>query len=238
MSEFKKYLQEQLEDPEIRAEYDALDSEFAEIQASIDKSKHTAHISRTSGSTVSAKEIISVDYIKLSKEISYALRHAPWKYELELDGEGFVPVNQLIEAINENNKYGRLIELSDIEHAVEVSDKKRHEIQGDRIRALYGHSIPMHISKEPLIPPAVLYHGTTHKALASIIESGLKPMGRQYVHLSTDTEMAIQVGSRRDSDPVILKIDAERAYRNNIRFYKGNDRVVLADYIPPQYISY
>ena len=27
-----------------------------------------------------------MDYIKLSKEVSYALRHAPWEYELELDG--------------------------------------------------------------------------------------------------------------------------------------------------------
>ena len=58
MSEFKKYLQEQLKDPEIRAEYDALDSEFAEIQASIDKSKQAEQISSTSGSAVSAKEMI------------------------------------------------------------------------------------------------------------------------------------------------------------------------------------
>ena len=25
-----------------------------------------------------------MDYTKLSKEISYALRHAPWEYELDL----------------------------------------------------------------------------------------------------------------------------------------------------------
>ena len=28
----------------------------------------------------------------ISKEISYALRHAPWEYELELDEQGFVPI--------------------------------------------------------------------------------------------------------------------------------------------------
>lgn len=27
-----------------------------------------------------------MDYQKLSKEVSYALRHAPWEYELEFDG--------------------------------------------------------------------------------------------------------------------------------------------------------
>lgn len=31
-----------------------------------------------------------MNYVQLSKEISYALRHAPWEYELELDEEGFV----------------------------------------------------------------------------------------------------------------------------------------------------
>lgn len=29
-----------------------------------------------------------MDYVKLSKAMSYALRHAPWEYELELDEHG------------------------------------------------------------------------------------------------------------------------------------------------------
>ena len=177
-----------------------------------------------------------MDYTKLSKEISYALRHAPWEYELELDSEGFVHVKQLINAINESSNYERPITIRDLEHIIEISDKKRHEIQGDKIRALYGHSIPMHISKDVIVPPDVLYHGTTHKALDSILNAGLKPMGRQYVHLSVDTDTAIQVGKRRDNDPVILVVDAHKAYADGISFYKGNDKVILADYVSAQYI--
>lgn len=37
-----------------------------------------------------------MDYLKLSKEVSYALRHAPWEYELELDDEGWVDIMQLL----------------------------------------------------------------------------------------------------------------------------------------------
>ncbi len=177
-----------------------------------------------------------MDYIKLSKEISYALRHAPWEYELELDREGFVPIEQLINAINESGNYDRPITVSDLEHIIEISDKKRHEIQGDKIRALYGHSIPMHISKDVIVPLEVLYHGTTHKALNAILNDGLKPMCRQYVHLSIDTDTAVQVGKRRDDSPVILVIDAHKAYTDGISFYKGNDKVVLADYVSAQYI--
>ena len=66
-----------------------------------------------------------MDYKKLSKEISYALRHAPWEYELELDSEGFVPTSQLLEAINENGKHGREITVNDIKYIIANSDKTR-----------------------------------------------------------------------------------------------------------------
>ncbi len=35
-------------------------------------------------------------YEELSKEVSYALRHAPWEYELEMDEEGWVNIEQLL----------------------------------------------------------------------------------------------------------------------------------------------
>ena len=37
-----------------------------------------------------------MNYIELSREISYVLRHAPWEYELEMDEYGWVDVQQLI----------------------------------------------------------------------------------------------------------------------------------------------
>ena len=64
-----------------------------------------------------------MDYTKLSKEISYALRHAPWEYELELDEEGFVPVEQLIHALNESGEYKETITKDDILHIIETSEK-------------------------------------------------------------------------------------------------------------------
>ena len=39
-----------------------------------------------------------------------------------------------------------------------------------------------------------------------------------------------------NNDPVILKIDALKAYNDGVRFYKGNDKVILADHVPQQYI--
>ncbi len=116
-------------------------------------------------------------------------------------------------------------------------EQERFEIIGDRYRALYGHSIPTKIKKIVKEPPRILYHGTSHRALDSIVKEGLKPMDRQYVHLSFDKSTAISVGKRWDENPVFLAIDAYRAYEEGISFYEGNDSVWLCDEIPPKYIK-
>lgn len=39
------------------------------------------------------------DLPKLSRAVSHALRHEPWLYELELDGEGWTSVDDLLQAL-------------------------------------------------------------------------------------------------------------------------------------------
>ena len=46
---------------------------------------------------------------ELSKEVSYALRHAPWEYELEMDEEGWVSIEQFLNALNTEGKFGILL---------------------------------------------------------------------------------------------------------------------------------
>jgi putative RNA 2'-phosphotransferase len=101
-----------------------------------------------------------LDHTRLSKTVSHALRHQPWLYELEPDSEGWVSVEDLLEALRERKAW-RNLAAADIAAMVEGSDKRRFEMRDGRIRALYGHSIPGKLSREPARPPAVLYHGTS-----------------------------------------------------------------------------
>lgn len=173
---------------------------------------------------------------ELSKEISYALRHAPWEYELEMDEEGWVPIEQLMDALHRTKKWINIRE-PDLAEMIEQSEKKRHELKNGRIRAFYGHSIPMKIIKEEKTPPDILYHGTAKRFIQSIMEKGLLPQNRQYVHLSQDIETAEDVGKRHDDKPCILIIDAKRAWNEGIKFYLGNEKVWLADTVPSQFIK-
>ncbi|MEC1179504.1 RNA 2'-phosphotransferase [Metasolibacillus meyeri] len=178
-----------------------------------------------------------MNYQELSKEVSYALRHAPSEYGLSLDENGWVDVQELLKALKENNK-GASIELNDLISMIEASDKKRHEIVGDKIRALYGHTIPSPIKKEIGEPPEYLYHGTARRFVESIKEKGLLSQERQHVHLSVDEDTAYEVGKRRDEKPVILKIKAKLAFMNGVSFFKGNDKVWLSNSINSEYIEF
>ncbi len=175
--------------------------------------------------------------IQVSKAISYALRHNPKEFGITLDSEGWVDMSILLAALHA----ARIdTSLEQIKRIINESEKKRFEIKGDRIRATYGHSIEQKIEYTPQEPPTVLYHGTTHKAymeIAGLSGKGLKPMGRQYVHLSSDIKTAITVGKRRDPNPVVFAINARLMYDEGVEFYHtGNDTTWLCDSVPKYYI--
>lgn len=174
----------------------------------------------------------------LSKAISHALRHEPWLYELELEDEGWVSVDELLHALRSEKPKWRTLNEADLAEMINCSEKKRHELSHGMIRALYGHSVPGRLLKRPAEPPAVLYHGTSPESLMQIQANGLQPMSRQYVHLSIDTATAEQVGGRKARVPVLLEVQAKTATACGLAFYRGNHLVWLADRVPVQFITF
>jgi putative RNA 2'-phosphotransferase len=180
---------------------------------------------------------MAINFTKLSQVISHALRHEPWLYELELDTEGWVSLNSLVDSLRLQHKDWKDLSENDVVLMINSSDKRRHEILNNRIRALYGHSLPGKLKKTEAIPPNILFHGTSPKSAETIKLEGIKPMNRQYVHLSTNQEIAYQVGKRKSSHPIILTIQSFQAYSKGVKFYEGNEMVWLSDYIAPEFIG-
>jgi putative RNA 2'-phosphotransferase len=183
-------------------------------------------------------EFVSFNLADLSRAVSHALRHEPWLYELELDDEGWASVESVLTALRGERAEWQELAEPDLVRMIAESSKRRHEINGGRVRALYGHSIPGKLNKIPAIPPAILYHGTSPDTVLCIRTSGLLPMARQYVHLSVDEAMAVEVGQRKAKEPVILQVQAAEAYASGVQFYAGNEKVWLADNVPVQFLRF
>jgi putative RNA 2'-phosphotransferase len=179
------------------------------------------------------------DLVKLSKFLALILRHQPERFGLVLDEEGWLPLPEVIEILRGLPNF-RWATRADVLHIVEEGsgdDKRRFEVAENRIRARYGHSLERDIRHEPCVPPALLYHGTSPDTLKVIHCEGLKPMGRQYVHLSSDAEAATRVGARHAEQPVLLTVRAAEAHAAGVEFYRAGEAVYLAKSIPPEFLG-
>lgn len=176
------------------------------------------------------------DLRKISKFLSYTLRHNPQKLGLELEDAGWVEVDKLID---QAIKYGIPLSRPIIKEVINSSDKKRFALSEDEqhIRATYGHSIPVKLGYKPQLPPEELYHGTAVRNLSSIQKHGLQPQNRQYVHLSGDPQSAKSVGQRHGT-PAVLLIQAGQMAKENHTFFKSDTGIWLTIQVPPSYINF
>ncbi|WP_374986762.1 RNA 2'-phosphotransferase [Streptomyces fradiae] len=172
--------------------------------------------------------------VKVSKYLSRHLRHQPERIGLDLDEQGWVAVDDLLRALA---RHGMPLTRTELDHVVATNDKRRFALDGDRIRASQGHTVDVDLGLPPAVPPPLLHHGTVAAALDAIRAEGLRPMNRHHVHLSSDRETAVRVGSRRGR-PVVLTVDAAAMHRDGHVFHVSANGVWLTARVPPHHLGF
>jgi putative RNA 2'-phosphotransferase len=179
--------------------------------------------------------MIPTPLVRLSKLLALILRHQPERFGVNLDAEGYASLAEVLLAVNT-----RLPEatLEDVQRVVDTlePDKQRYTILDGEIRANYGHSLAGRIEHAAAQPPEVLLHGTAESAVASILQTGLVPMRRQYVHLTADHALAQRVGARHGR-AYVLNVAAAQAASDGVVFYRANPAFWLVSAVPARYIS-
>lgn len=173
--------------------------------------------------------------IRLSKFLSLVLRHRPEALGVSLDPGGWADLDELLSRMAED---GIPVDEERLRGLIRRQAKPRFTLDDDarRIRANYGHSLPVELDLEPEAPPEHLYHGTATRSLGSILAGGLEGKGRRHVHLSRDPEAARRVGTRHGS-PAVLRIQAGRMHDDGWAFRRPAPGIWLVDRVPPQYLE-
>jgi putative RNA 2'-phosphotransferase len=176
-----------------------------------------------------------IDSRKLTGTMVRALRHSPDLYSLELSPDGWAKIEDLLVVLRmDRPQWGRLT-WEDVEAAIREGQPGRFEIEGDRVRAAYGHTITIAPSREPSMPPGKLFHATDQEALADIRRVGLRPMGRQFVHLTEDMEYALRIARFKEKGAVLV-VDAAAAVGEGVVFYRANEHVWLVAELEPRFM--
>lgn len=171
--------------------------------------------------------------VRVSKLLSLMLRHRPEEFGVQVDGYGFADFDAVISALKNQDAD---IEAGDVEALVYRAPKKRFEIVDGRIRARYGHSFAMELGTEPVEPPEHLYKGASVSEVEDILTRGLKPIDRQYVHLSFGADVARRLAGYRRGPGAVIRVEARKAAADGIQFFDCGP-TILSREIPPGFLS-
>lgn len=171
--------------------------------------------------------------INTGKFIALILRHKPEAIGIHLDEHGWANVDELIVGIAKTQEFN----MAMLEEIVRTDNKQRYSFNDDKtkIRANQGHSIPVDVELAQKTPPDILWHGTGEKYVSSIEVEGLIPKTRLYVHLSSDPDTAIKVGSRHGK-PVVYEVAAKEMQADGYVFFQSVNGVWLTKHVPTKYL--
>jgi putative RNA 2'-phosphotransferase len=185
---------------------------------------------------------------RLSTFVSGALRHFPDDVGLSLDAAGWTTRSSVVASVASQYDWAGERE---VEAVLATDPKGRFEtrvVDGEReLRAAYGHSVEVDLDAArgdrtdiDRDSPETLYHGTAPRNLDAIRAEGLRPMGRQAVHLSGSRETARDVG-RRHTDggdsPVVLAVDVRSLVGDGFAVQKRGTDTYTVSRVPPEYLS-
>ena len=175
-------------------------------------------------------------HVRVSKLLSYGLRHEPKALDLVLDAAGWTSVASVLTGLAAR---GEVLTGEELAAVVKESDKQRFALSedGTKIRASQGHSVDVDLGLPVSQPPAELFHGTSAKVEPAIRREGLVAGDRSHVHLSADRSTAEIVAKRRAGPHVILRVRAAAMAGAGFAFFVSENGVWLTERVPPEFLE-
>ena len=172
----------------------------------------------------------------LGRMLALVLRHAPEKFNVEMDINGWVNARELSENIAKQRRHYHWLRGWHFAAIASADDKGRYQVEGDMLRATYGHSIELELDLPTDDIPEALYWPCEPDQVPTIMELGITAGDRKHVHLSKSISNAMEAGHVRISRPAILEVDTVRAIADGHVIYRAGKTVYLVDEMPGEYL--
>ena len=173
---------------------------------------------------------------ELSAMLVYLLGHHPAEFGIVPSPEGFVSFKELLKSLHEEPGW-HYVRQSHINEVLMGKDRFLFEAEKGGVRSLERRwNMGLEEEYRETIPP-ILLTPIRRKAHPAVREKGLSPAPKKLLVLSRDESMAQRIGQRRDPKPVLLEVEAEKARKEGIPFFRFESLFLCAEKIPPRYIA-
>jgi putative RNA 2'-phosphotransferase len=184
------------------------------------------------------KFLMSEDELNsVGRILAGVLRHFPEKFDLEMDLNGWVDIRDVAEEIRHRKRNLHWLRVHHIKAIADTDPKGRYQVESNRIRASYGHSVDVELDHPTDGVPPSLFYPSTQEEVDMLLENGITPTDRRYVHLSRTYDDAYKAGVHRTEDPMILEVDAAAALLADVYIGQAGPTVFVTRGVPPDFIE-
>jgi len=173
----------------------------------------------------------------LARKLALVLRHAPEKFDLEMDINGWIDIKDIIRQFKKGNKRFHWLRPHHFTAIAETDPKGRYEVRGNTIRATYGHTVEIELDLPTDNIPDALYFPCDPEQAENLLEVGISPSGRAHVHLSATIRNAAEAGHVHFELPTILEVDTAQMYAAGETIWHAGVTVYLTENVPAQYLT-
>lgn len=175
---------------------------------------------------------------RIGRMMALILRHQPDKFNLSMDGRGWIDLEDFVEAIRRARpQYSRWLRKNHIEAVVETDEKGRYQIDGGMIRATYAHSVNVNLDDLPEAQVDKLYFPVSEEELDLVLESGLRPSDRNMIHLSATPDKAYSAGRVHIADPILLEIDVKASSDAGNFIFRAGKSVYITEAVEADHLK-
>ncbi len=153
-----------------------------------------------------------------------------------MDLNGWVNSRELSEAIQGQRRHFHWLRAWHFEAIANADTKGRYQVEGEMIRATYGHSIELELDLPTDDIPESLYWPCDPEAVPTHMELGITSGDRKHVHLSRTISNAMEAGHVRIDRPAILEIDTTRAIAEGYTIWRAGKTVFLCEEMPSEFL--
>jgi putative RNA 2'-phosphotransferase len=184
------------------------------------------------------KFLMSEDELNsVGRILAGVLRHFPEKFDLDMDLNGWVDIRDVAEEIRHRKRNLHWLRVHHVKAIADTDPKGRYQVEGNRVRATYGHSVDVELDHPTDNVPQSLFYPSTQEELDMLLDNGITPSDRRYVHLSLTYDDAYNAGVHRTEDPQILEIDAAAALMSDVYIGQAGPTVFVTRGVPPDFVE-
>ena len=172
----------------------------------------------------------------IGRILALVLRHAPEKFYVDMDLNGWVNAKDLSFSIQEKRRGFHWLRPWHLNAIADTDEKGRYQMEGDMIRATYGHSIELELDLPTDNIPDELYWPCDPETVSTHLEYGIISGNRKHIHLSKTIANAMEAGHVHHHRPAIIEVDTARAVAEGTTIWRAGKTVFLCEERPPSFI--